>query len=75
MSINSPDDTEKVLNALIKSAERAAEYLPLHIKLLLHGALIDAKDLLAEIQGKERIDTHEEALKTLRSEIKKVVGQ
>ncbi len=71
MSIQAPDDTAKILETLIKAAEDAKEYAPIHRKLLLSGAIIDAKDLLAEIKGGERIDCHAEAMKTMRAEIQK----
>ena len=71
MSIQAPDDTEKVLNNLIEGSNRVLKYAPLHVKLLLQGALIDAKALLSEIRGEEQIDTHAEALKVIREEMRK----
>jgi hypothetical protein len=71
MSIQAPDDTAKILEELIKAADSAKKDLPIHHKLLLSGAIIDAKDLLAELTGGERIDCREEAMKTMREEIRK----
>ena len=67
-----PNDTAKVLEALIKESKSALNCLPLHKKLLLSGVIIDAEDLLAEIQGTERIDTHAEAIKVLVDEGRKL---
>jgi hypothetical protein len=63
-----PDDTVKVLETLIKESKGALEDLPLMRRLLLRGAIIDAEDLLAEITGASRKDTHAEAIKVLRDE-------
>jgi hypothetical protein len=72
MSIKAPDDTAKTLETLIKASKQVLEDAPLHRKLLLHGAIIDAEDLLAELTGRERIDTHGEAMKAIFGEIRKV---
>jgi len=72
MSIKAPNDTAKVLETLIKESERALNDLPLMGRLLLSGAIIDAKSLLGEIQGKPPIDTHAEALLAIGKEIQKV---
>ena len=69
MSIKAPNDTEKVLQTLIKESKRALDLLPLMNRLLLSGAIIDAESLLAEIQGKPPIDTHTEALLAIGKEI------
>ncbi len=68
MSISVPDDTASVLETLIKCGESVLNDIPLHRKLLLRGAIIDAKDLIAEIRGTERIDTHAEAIKVIVEE-------
>lgn len=72
MSIQAPDDTEKVLETLIKESKSALNRLPLINRMLLSGAIIDAESLLAEIQGKPAIDTHAAALNVIRDEMKKV---
>jgi len=71
MSIKAPNDTEKVLGTLIKESERVLEWLSLMDRLMLKGAIIDAKSLLAEIQGKPSTDTHSEALLAIGEEMRK----
>ena len=72
MSILVPDDAVRVLHNLINNSESVVNDAPLHRRLLLHGAIIDAKDLLAEIRGGERIDTHAAAISVPRDEAKKI---
>jgi hypothetical protein len=71
MSIQVPDDTDKILDTLIKASVSVLEDAPIHRRLLLSGAIIDAKDLLAEIRGTERIDTHAAAMKVIHDEARR----
>jgi hypothetical protein len=74
MSIQAPDDTAKTLETLIQESESVLNDAPLHRRLLLKGAIIDAKDLLAELQGTERVDTHHAAVAAIHDEMRKVRG-
>lgn len=71
MTIWAPDDTIRVLQTLIENSEAVLNDAPLHRRLLLTGAIIDAKDLLSELQGKPTIDTAEAAREAIREEAKK----
>ena len=71
MSVQAPDDTEKVLERLILSSEKVLSRLSLMDRLLLKGAIIDAKSLLAEIKGEQPSDTHTEALLAIGEEMRK----
>jgi len=70
-SMEVPTDAADVLGALIKESIAALEYLPIHRRLLLRGTIIDAQDLLAEINGTERIDTQKAALGVVLEEAKR----
>lgn len=72
MSIQAPEDIVRVLAILIRASEDVLQDAPIYRKLLLKGAIIDAKNLLAEIEGKPRVYSHEEALKAIRKEMRKV---
>jgi len=71
MSIQAPDDTVRVLETLISSSEDVLNDAPIHRRLLLKGAIIDAKDLLAELQGRPRPDCHKAAIEAIREEARK----
>lgn len=68
--MQAPDDIVKVLATLIKESKNVVQDAPLHRRLLLQGAIIDAEDLLAEMNGAPRQDTHVDALKVLRDAMK-----
>lgn len=70
--MNVPDDTPKILETIIKQSKDVVQYAPLMHRMLLQGAIIDAEDLLAEINGAPRKDTHAEAVNVIRSEARKL---
>jgi hypothetical protein len=70
--MNMPDDSPRILEFLVKESKEVVQYAPLMNRLLLRGAIIDAEDLLAEINGCPRKDTRTEALNVLRNEARKV---
>ena len=72
MSIQAPDDTTRVLQTLIENSEAVLGDAPIHRRLLLRGAIIDAKDLLNELNGKPTTDTAETAREAIREEMRKV---